>query len=106
MTLIQQILTVGVAVLAIVLTRFLPFLLFRPGKPTPPYILFLGKFLPSAIFSLLVVYCLRNLSFATGGHGMAQLFSSLVTLWLQIRYRNLMGSIAGGTFCYMLLIRI
>ena len=43
-----------VAVMAAVtmLLRFLPFLLFR--KQTPPYIIYLGKVLPSAIIGMLV----------------------------------------------------
>ena len=38
MTLTQQIITIGVVVLGTMLTRFLPFLLFPAGKPTPKYI--------------------------------------------------------------------
>ena len=106
MTITQQIITVGAAVAAIMLTRFLPFFLFRPGRQTPSYIIYLGKSLPPAIFAILVVYCLRNISFSAGGDGIAQLLSVLVTSLLHVRYRNMILSIAGGTLCYMLLIRI
>ena len=106
MTITQQIITIGVAVMAIVFTRFLPFFLFRPNRQTPPYILYLGKLLPPAIFAMLVVYCLRNISFGAGSNGFAQLLSVLVTIILHVRHRNMMLSTAGGTLCYMLLIRI
>ncbi|MGN8725242.1 AzlD domain-containing protein [Segatella copri] len=43
------------------LTRFIPFVAFRLGKPTPKYILYLGKVLPASVFALQVVYCLRHI---------------------------------------------
>ena len=45
MTLTQRILTIAIVVLGTVLTRFLPFLLFPAGKPTPKVITYLGKVL-------------------------------------------------------------
>ena len=62
MTPLQQIITIGMVILGTVLTRFAPFLLFPAGKPTPRYIQYLGKVLPSAVFGLLVIYCLKNVS--------------------------------------------
>ena len=62
MTLPQQIITVAMCVLATVLTRFLPFAVFSARKPTPKYIQHLGNLLPGAIFAMLVVYCLRNIT--------------------------------------------
>lgn len=59
MTLTEQVITVGMIVLATMLTRFLPFVLFPSGKPTPKYIQYLGRVLPAAVFGLLVVYCLK-----------------------------------------------
>ena len=58
MTVLQQFIIIGMVVLGTVLTRFLPFLLFPAGKPTPKYIQYLGKVLPSSMFGLLVIYCL------------------------------------------------
>lgn len=43
MTLSQEIITIGMVVLGTALTRYLPFLLFPAGKPTPKYIQYLGK---------------------------------------------------------------
>lgn len=60
MTLTQQAITILMVVLGTLITRFLPFIVFPAGKPTPKYIQYLGKVLPSAVFGLLVVYCLRN----------------------------------------------
>lgn len=56
MTFGQRVITIALCVLGTMATRFLPFLLFSSKKPTPPYIRYLGKALPSAIFGMLVVY--------------------------------------------------
>ena len=69
MTILQQTITIILCALGTMLTRFLPFLVFNPKKPTPKYIQYLGSALPGAIFGMLVVYCLRNvdvLHFAYG----------------------------------------
>ena len=60
MTQTEQIITIAMVVLGTMLTRFLPFLAFPAGKPTPKYVQYLGKVLPSAVFGLLVVYCLKT----------------------------------------------
>ena len=60
MTLTQQIITIAAVVFGTMLTRFLPFLLFPAGRPTPKYIQYLGKVLPSAVFGMLVIYCLKD----------------------------------------------
>lgn len=117
MSILQQIVMVAAAVVATMLTRFIPFLVFRPGKPTPKYIIYLGKVLPASVFALLVVYCLRHLSFSTlwgcaslsefiRQDSIAQLLAVAVTIAVHAWRKNLMWSIAAGTACYMLLIRL
>ena len=59
MTQTQQLLTIAVIALGTMLTRFLPFLVFPAGKPVPKTVEKLGNLLPGAVFSLLVVYCLK-----------------------------------------------
>ena len=66
MTIPQQIITIAICVLGTMLTRFLPFLIFSSKKPTPKYIVYLGKALPCAVFGMLVVYCLKNVSILSG----------------------------------------
>lgn len=105
MTLTQQILTVGLVVLGTVLTRFLPFLVFPAGKPTPKYIQYLGKVLPSAVFGLLIIYCLKNVNIFTGSHAVPELLSIAVVIALHLWKRQMLLSIAGGTVFYMLLVQ-
>ncbi len=105
MTLTEEILTVGLCAAATMLTRFLPFLVFRADKPTPKYIRYLGKALPAAIFGMLVVYCLKNVNVFTGSHGMPELIGIGIVALLHLWKRNMLLSIAGGTVCYMLLVQ-
>lgn len=105
MTLTQQIITVAMVVLGTAVTRFLPFLVFPSGKPTPKYVQYLGKFLPAAVFGLLVVYSLKDVSVFTGSHGIPEMISILLVIVLHVWKRQMLLSIAGGTVCYMLLVQ-
>ncbi len=106
MTLTQEILTIGLCALATALTRFLPFLIFGSDKSTPKYVQYLGKALPAAIFSMLVVYCFKEVSLLSGSHGLPELIALLVVVGLHLWKRQMFLSIAGGTICYMVLVQV
>lgn len=106
MTFSQQIITISMVILGTVITRFLPFLLFPAGKPTPKYIQYLGKVLPAAVFGLLVIYCLKDVNLFTGSHGIPELLSIMVVIALHLWKRQMLLSIAGGTICYMALVQL
>lgn len=105
MTQTEQIITIAMVVLGTMLTRFLPFLTFPAGKPTPKYVQYLGKVLPSAVFGLLVVYCLKNVSVFAGSHGLPEMISIGAVAALHLWKRQMLLSIAGGTICYMILVQ-
>lgn len=105
MTHTQEILTIAICVAGTMATRFLPFLIFREGRPVPPYVQYLGKALPSAIFAMLVVYCLRNVDLTGGAHGLPELVSIAATAALHLWRRNMLLSILGGTLCYMAIVQ-
>lgn len=105
MTFEQQVITIGICVLGTMLTRFLPFLVFSSKKPTPDYIQYLGRTLPSAIFGMLVVYCLKNVEILEGSHGLPELISIALVTVLHLWKRQMLLSVAGGTICYMLLVQ-
>lgn len=102
---IKYILIVGAMMLATVITRFLPFILFPAGKKTPKYIAYLGLTLPYATIGLLVVYCLRGLQFASYPHGFPELISIGAIVALHLWKRNSLLSIGAGTALYMVLIQ-
>ena len=49
------------------LTRALPFILFGRGDSAPKIVLYLGRVLPPAVIAMLIVYCLKGVTFATLG---------------------------------------
>lgn len=96
---------VGVVALVTILLRFLPFLIFNGKRKTPAFITYLGKVLPYSIMGMLVVYCLRNVSFFSGSHGLPELISCAHIVVLHVWKRNTLLSIVGGTACYMILVQ-
>ncbi len=84
--------------------RFLPFLIFGERK-TPKKITYLGKVLPYAIMAMLVVYCLKGISFVKAPFGLPELLGVGCVVLLHWWRRNTLISIVGGTVCYMVLIQ-
>lgn len=106
MTFSQEVITIGMCVLATLITRFLPFIVFSGKKETPQFIQYLGKALPAAIFALLVVYCLKDVSLLEGSRGIPEVISIALVIGLHLWKRKILLSIAGGTLCYMLLVQL
>lgn len=100
------ILIIGALVLGTVITRFLPFLLFPAGKKTPKYVEFLGKTLPYATIGLLVVYCLKGISFQAYPHALPELIAVLAIVILHRWKGNSLLSIGAGTVLYMILVQV
>lgn len=101
----HQIITVLVIILATVIMRFLPFILFPDNKPTPKFIHYLGTVLPAAVFGLLMIYALKNVSIFQGSHGIPELIGIVITSAVHLWKKQMLLSISAGTICYMLLIQ-
>ena len=86
-------------------TRFAPFVLLPKNRPVPRLVEYLGGTLPYAAMGLLVVYCLKNVSFFAGSHGIPEIAASAVVVGLHVWKRNTLLSIAAGTVLYMFLIQ-
>lgn len=97
---------VVVATLVTMATRFTPFLIFGKGKQTPPIITYLGKVLPFAIMGMLVVYCLKDVSFLTAPFGIPELLGCAAVALLHLWKRNTLLSIGAGTVFYMVLVQL
>ena len=106
MTLTQEIITIGLCALATMLTRFLPFMIFSGGKELPKYVKYIGDVLPGAIFGMLVIYCLKNVTPFAYSYGLPELIGLSVTVGLHLWRRNMLLSIGMGTVCYMLLVQL
>ncbi len=97
-----------IAVIALVtaLLRFLPFIIFGEGRETPDIIVYLGKMLPYAIMGMLVIYCLKDITFFKSPFGIPELIGCTVTAALHVFKRNTLLSIGAGTVIYMLLVQL
>ena len=102
----HDVLLIVVAVLVTAATRFIPFLIFGEKRKTPPIIEYLGTVLPCAIMGMLVVYCLKDVSFLKASYGIPELIACVVVAALHVWKRNSLLSIGGGTVCYMLLVQL
>ena len=97
---------VSVIALLTAALRFLPFLIFRDEKKTPRVILHLGQALPCAVMGMLVVYCLKDVSFASPAGFVPPLAAGTLTAVSYAVKRSTLLSILLGTVCYMVLIRV
>jgi len=95
-----------VAALVTMATRFLPFLIFGENRETPKLITYLGQVLPYAIMGMLVIYCMKDVSFLSAPFGAPELIGCAVVALLHLWKRNSLLSIGVGTVCYMLLVQL
>ncbi len=103
---IRAVMLIVVVSLVTIGLRFLPFFIFGGDRTTPEFISYLGKVLPFAIMGMLVVYCLKGISFAAAPFGVPELLAVLVVAALHLWKRNTLISIVGGTACYMVLVQL
>ncbi len=101
----NDLLLIAVITLVTAATRFLPFLIFGGKARTPERITQLGRVLPFAIMGMLVVYCLKDVSFLQAPFGAPELIGIAAVAGLHIWKRNTLLSIAAGTVLYMLLVQ-
>jgi branched-subunit amino acid transport protein AzlD len=87
-------------------TRVLAFLLFPAGKKTPRFVTYLGRVLPFAVTSMLIVYCLKNAKIAEAPHGAPELIAILLVGALFLRLKNSLAAIAAGTVAYMIMVQL
>ena len=103
MTTAQLFLMVLALAAGVQLTRWLPFLLFK--KDPPAVVTYLGRVLPCATMGLLVVYCLKGVSWLSAPHGAPELIAIAAVAALHKWKGNVLLSIAGGTALYMALVQ-
>ena len=106
MTTEQQFITIGILVLGTLITRFLPFALFGENRKTPEFVQYIGRYLPSAVFAMLVVYCLKDVSFISGSHALPEIIAIAITVAMHLWQKKMLLSITAGTVSYMLLLHL
>lgn len=90
---------------ATVATRSIAFFLFPAGRPTPPYISYLGKVLPCATIALLIIYCLKHVHPFAWPHGLPEFIAIAATAAIQYVTRVMLLAIVAGTVLYMVLVQ-
>ncbi len=103
---VRLVLVIAVCAVCTMLTRALPFIIFGGNRPVPKIVTYLGKVLPPTIIATLVIFCLRNVDFASGNHGICEILGILTAGVLHYFFRNSFVSIGVATVAYMVLIRV
>ena len=106
MTTVELLITVLVCAAVTAALRYVSFALFPQGKQPPKFIIWLGSRLPRAVMAMIVVYCLKDVSFASAVNWLPPLLGVAATAALHVWKRQMMLSIAGGTAIYMIFIRL
>ena len=101
----QALLSILVMAAVTFLTRAMPFIFFDHGDHPPKIVLYLGRVLPPAIIAMLIVYCLKGVSFASLGGWVPSAVAGLAVVLLHLWKNNDLLSIFGGTIIYMALVQ-
>ncbi|MBW1606397.1 branched-chain amino acid transporter permease [Lactobacillus sp. Sy-1] len=104
MTLTEQIITIAIASVTTMATRFVPFFVFPEHKPTPRFVKYLGDYLPPAILGILVVYCYKDQILTINRETLWGIIAGTITLGIHFWKQNMMLSILAGTASYILLL--
>ena len=101
-------LLIGIAIMSVVtiLLRAIPFLVFGGKRKAPAYITHLSSLLPYAVMAMLVVYCLRNISFTSVNSFIPELICVVIVIAVHLWKHNTILSIVVGTVIYMLLVQL
>lgn len=102
----QLFLFLGLVSLATIFTRVLPFILFPENKKIPRYIKYLSDVLPYTIIGMLVVYCLKDISFRVSPYAIPEIISIALITILHLWKKNTLLSIGIGSLLYIILIRL
>ena len=102
---LSALLIVAVVAAVTLFTRVLPFAVFRDRK-LPRMVSYLGRVLPAAIMAILIVYCLRGVSFGAYPYGLPEAIAAAVVIALHLWKRSVLLSIFSGTAVYMLMIQV
>lgn len=96
----------AIAVMALVnfFTRVFPFLFFRKNE-LPSYIVFIEKFFPAVIMTILIVYSVKDVDFSLAPYGLKEIAGIVFTAVLHLSLKNYLISIFSGTIFYMALVQ-
>lgn len=85
-------------------TRVFPFLFFK-NRDLPKSLVFIEKFFPATIMTILIFYTLKDINFTAYPHGIKELLGITFTIVLHLSLKNYLISIFFGTIFYMGLVQ-
>jgi len=94
------VLVILVMTAATFLTRAVPFLLLH-RRADHPLLIFLGRYTPPAIMTILVIYSLGSVDISQPPQGLPELIAALLTVTAHLLWRHALLSIFAGTAFYM-----
>ncbi len=106
LTSVQTLIIAFMFALGSIITRFLPFILFKGDKANNSYISYLGQVLPYAAIGMLVVYSLKGVNLGISPHGIPEAISIIIIAVLHYWKENTILSIGVGTIVYMVLVQV
>ena len=86
------------------LTRLFPFIFFNKKDP-PQIIVYIERYFPPVIMTILIFYSIKDVPFMAYPYGLKELISIAFTIFLHIWKNNYLISIFGGTLLYMFLVQ-
>ena len=97
---------IAIAIMTVInyFTRVFPFLFFRKND-LPSYILFIEKYFPSVIMTILIFYTLKDINFSLVPYGIKEIGGIVFTALLHLIFKNYLVSIFIGTLFYMGLVQ-
>jgi len=105
LTPVQTLITICMVTLGTMITRFLPFAVFKNANSNNSYISYLGQVLPYSAIGLLVVYCLKGVDISGPTHGLPEGIAVIFIAALHYFKENTLLSIGAGTVIYMVLVQ-
>lgn len=94
-----------VMTVATFITRLIPFVAFHK-KGDHPMLLYLGRYMPPAIMTVLVIYSLKSVELASVPYGINELLALALTTLLHLWRSNALLSIFSGTLFYMAAVQL
>lgn len=86
------------------ITRVFPFLFFAK-KDLPKSLVFIEKFFPAVIMTILIVYSIKDVNISIYPYGIKELCSIIFVIILHLVLKNYLVSIFLGTISYMMLVQ-
>lgn len=86
------------------ITRVFPFLFFAK-RDLPKSLVFIEKFFPAVIMTILIVYSIKDVNISIYPYGIKEFCSIVFVIILHLVLKNYLISIFLGTISYMMLVQ-